>query len=461
VSGTPPSPPAGGPANPAQGPAQHPAHGPNPAQGPARPPASPPGPPAGRLSFAARTVRVLGLVGLVVVIGVAGLALVAAIAGETGDTGFVVGLILASVPVLPLVAAYVWLDRFEPEPPGQLLVLFLWGATVAALAAAILNSIGADLFAASAGQPGTSPPGTAPPGTREAGVAQAAVYVAPWVEEAAKGSIVVALALWRRREFNGVVDGMVAAGMVGIGFAFSENILYFGRAFLSTAAEFGTQAGLLAATATFVIRGVLAPFAHPLFTTAIGIGLGIAVHGRSWPVRVVAPLAGYLAAVAMHMMWNRYALTGLSGFVTGYLVMLVPLLAGMIVIAAVSRRTEGRLIARHLPAYAANGWLPAYDIPMLASMRRRRQAIAWMRSVAGSAAGRALHRYQLAATELAFLRDQLVRGFAVPDAPRRERELLADLRAQRARIPDPPGGSWDPPFTTGPVGSLRRRGLDD
>jgi protease PrsW len=371
--------------------------------------------------------RVLGLVGLLVVIGVAGLLLLAVIVGETGDTGFGVGLVLASLPVLPLVAAYVWLDRFEPEPPSQLVLLFLWGATVAALVAAILNSIGADLLA---------------PARGDADVAQAAVYVAPWVEEAAKGSTIVAIAVWGRREFNGIVDGMVAAGMVGIGFAFSENVLYFGRAFLTTAADQGTQAGLLAATATFVVRGILAPFAHPLFTTAIGIGLGVAVHSRSWAVRVLAPVAGYLVAVAMHMMWNRYALTGFSGFVTGYLVLLVPLLGGMIVIAGVSRRTEGRLIARHLPEYAARGQLPAHDIPMLASMRQRRQAVAWARSVAGPAAGRALHRYQLAATELAFLRDQRLKGFDVPDAERREQLLLAELRQQRAAIPDPRGASW-------------------
>jgi len=390
---------------------------------------------------------VLGLVGLLVVIAVAGLLLLAVIVGETGDAGFGVGLVLASLPVLPLVMAYVWLDRFEPEPPGQLVLLFLSGATVAALAAAILNGIGADLLA---------------PASAQDRVARAAVFVAPWVEEAAKGLLVLAVALWGRREFNGIVDGMVAAGMVGIGFAFSENILYFGRAFLTTAAGQGTEAGLLAATVAFVVRGVLAPFAHPLFTTAIGIGLGIAVHSRRWTVRVLAPTVGYLAAVAMHTAWNRYALTGLGGFVAGYLLLLVPLLAGMIVIAASSRRTEGRLIARHLPEYAANGWLPAYDIPMLASMRHRRRAVAWMRSVAGAPAGRALHRYQLAATELAFLRDQRLKGFVAPDAEHREQVLLADLGRERAAIPDPPSGSWEPPFTTGPVVSnLHQRGVDD
>ena len=34
--------------------------------------------------------------------------------------------------------------------------------------------------------------------------------------------------MFRRREFDGVVDGVVYAGLVAAGFAFTENILYFG-----------------------------------------------------------------------------------------------------------------------------------------------------------------------------------------------------------------------------------------
>ena len=39
---------------------------------------------------------------------------------------------------------------------------------------------------------------------------------------------------WRRAELDGVLDGIVYAGMVGIGFAFTENILYLAAAYNGT-----------------------------------------------------------------------------------------------------------------------------------------------------------------------------------------------------------------------------------
>ena len=54
-----------------------------------------------------------------------------------------------------------------------------------------------------------------------------------------------------------MLDGIVYAAMVGLGFAFTENILYYGR----TALEGGVPLA-----ATFFVRGVLSPFAHPVFT---------------------------------------------------------------------------------------------------------------------------------------------------------------------------------------------------
>jgi RsiW-degrading membrane proteinase PrsW (M82 family) len=403
-----------------------------PSQTPSAQPAGEPAVETVRGGFQSRLVSILGIVGLVVVIAVAGLLLLDAIAGTTGDTGFAIGLTLASLPVLPLVAAFVWLDRFEPEPPFHLVLLFLWGATVAALAAAVLNELGSDLLNAA---------------ISGAGTAEAAVFVAPWVEELAKGSVILAIALFKRHEFNGVVDGLVAAGMVGIGFAFSENVLYFGRAFLTASTEHGTEAGVVAVGLTFVIRGVLSPFAHPLFTAAIGVGLGIAVGTRLPWLRIAAPLGGFALAVSLHTLWNASAVSGLVGFFAGYVLLMLPLLTGAIALGLWSRRLEGQLIARRLPGYVADGWLPPYDVPMLSSMHGRRLALAWIRSVAGGQGVRNLRAYQHVTTELAFLRDRVSRGFTVPDAEQRERTLLDELYRLRATLPEPPGGSWEPPFT--------------
>ena len=109
-------------------------------------------------------------------------------------------------------------------------------------------------------------------GVRE--VASLAV-VAPITEEAGKGAFLVLLLWLRRAELDGILDGIVYAGMVGIGFAFVENILYLAAAYDGT--DGMGPGGTEAVTATFVVRCLFSPFAHPLFTTFIGIGVGISM----------------------------------------------------------------------------------------------------------------------------------------------------------------------------------------
>ena len=83
-----------------------------------------------------------------------------------------------------------------------------------------------------------------------------------------------------RASSTAILDGIVYAGMVGIGFAFTENILYLAAAYNGT--DGMGPGGTEALTGTFVLRCLISPFAHPLFTTFTGIGVGIAV-GRPQP----------------------------------------------------------------------------------------------------------------------------------------------------------------------------------
>jgi RsiW-degrading membrane proteinase PrsW (M82 family) len=346
-----------------------------------------------------------------------GLLVLGAVTSSTGVMGFLIGLCLALLPLPVVLGAFRWLDRYEPEPRGLLLFAFFWGATVAALVAAVVNTASAVAIARTGGE--------------SEGMAATAVLVAPWVEEAAKG-LGVLLVLWfRRAEFDGVVDGIVLAGLAGVGFAFTENILYFGEAFLAGGEELGLTGGFFAAGVTFVLRGVLSPFAHPLFSAMFGIGLGLAARSPSRSTRWGAPAAGFLVAVLLHATWNWASLSGLSGFFTGYVVIMVPAFALTIGVAAWSRRREGATVARHLPTYVEAGWLAPEDVPMLASLGRRRQAVRWVERRHGSGMSRALRDFQHTATELAFLRERLARGHHVQDFPRRERELLGELARSR------------------------------
>ena len=100
--------------------------------------------------------------------------------------------------------------------------------------------------------------------------------VAPVTEEATKGLFVLLLLWFRRRELDGVLDGLVYAGLVGVGFAFVENILYLADAYDGAAGA----GGVGAVAGTLVVRCLFSPFAHPLFTAFTGIGIGIAVGAR-------------------------------------------------------------------------------------------------------------------------------------------------------------------------------------
>ena len=229
-----------------------------------------------------------------------------ALSGAPGTT--VLAVALAAVPVGPVLAVYLWLDRYEPEPRALLVSGLAWGAFVATMAALVIQGIG----------------GLVVPVTDNAALA----VVAPVTEEASKGLFLVLLPWWRRAEVDGILDGIVYAGMVGVGFAFTENILYLVSAYNGT--DGLGPGGLEAVTGTFVMRCLFSPFAHPLFTAFTGIGIGLAVSSRSRSVRWLAPLGGYFLAVLAHGIWNGSTIFGFGSFLVVYVVIMAPALIGLI-----------------------------------------------------------------------------------------------------------------------------------
>jgi RsiW-degrading membrane proteinase PrsW (M82 family) len=321
-----------------------------------------------------------------------------------------------------------------------LLFAFLWGACVAALTALIINSSAAFFLDAVLGQ--------------GSGDTLGAAVVAPFVEEGVKGAFVVGLLLFRRREFDGIVDGIVYAGIVAAGFAFTENVLYIGQAFAEDGALVGQNGGVLA---VLVLRGVLSPFAHPLFTSMTGIGCGLAALSRSPVARVLFVLVGYLVAVTLHALWNGSATFGDGAAFGGvYLYIMVPLFLAVLLLVVWQRRREQRTVRAELPEFAAAGWIAPSEVELLGSLAGRNR---WKRAVrrrSGKAAARAVTEYQTAVTELAFLRARMRRGTVGPHARQWHDERLANLVAARNRAmgqPDaltaawgrqPPSG-WRPP----------------
>ncbi|MDO5699119.1 MAG: PrsW family intramembrane metalloprotease [Dermatophilus congolensis] len=329
------------------------------------------------------------------------------------EVGWHTALLATAVSFIPLgivVPAFMWLDAYEAEPTRFLVLAFVWGAVIATATALVLNT-GSMLILAST---------TADP------EAVTAVTVAPIVEESLKGLGVLFILFLRRDEFDGVIDGIVYAGIVASGFAFAENILYFGRAF--------NEAGAEGMVAVFIVRGLVSPFAHPLFTTAFGIAVGFAVHRPSGLMRLLAPLAGLLVAIGLHSAWNFSSVAGAGGFWYSYLAFQVPVFVVAIAFAAWARYREGRLMGRYLQVYADYGWLSAAEVRMLTDLRERRTARKWARSVKGSAGSSAMQAFQDDAVELAMLRKRMGSGAAGPDAVDREKTLLDSIQRCRALL---------------------------
>ena len=189
------------------------------------------------------------------------------------------------------------------------------------------------------------------------------VVCAPPVEEFFKGLAVLGMFYFWRREFDGVVDGIIYATFVALGFAAVENVVYYARAA-------SASGGADALAGTFVLRGIVTPWAHPLFTSMTGLGFGLSRETtRGW-LRWLAPLGGYLFAVFLHAVWNGAAVMSSSPGTSLSLVML-PLwllfvLAFMaILVSLVVRR--GRIIRSHLTDEVILGTLTRDELTQVTS----------------------------------------------------------------------------------------------
>jgi RsiW-degrading membrane proteinase PrsW (M82 family) len=239
-----------------------------------------------------------------------GLLVLLLIGIETGPVALLLGLLTATIPVPIYVALVLWIDRYEAEPLWMLSTAFFWGALFATFFALLLNTGSAGIVSILS--------------DAKAGEAFAAVISAPIVEETGKALILFIFFFWKKDEFDGVVDGIVYASMAALGFAMSENILYYGRAALG---------GGESLTLTLIIRGFFAPFSHPLFTSMTGIGLGLARQSTNIVVKIFTPVVGLLMAIFMHSIWNGSAVFGGGGvFLLTYIVLMVPAFIIMLVV---------------------------------------------------------------------------------------------------------------------------------
>jgi protease PrsW len=249
---------------------------------------------------------------------------------EENPANAFIAMALGALIAFPAMVVYLTfprlLDRYDPEPLWALLLCLFWGALAACGFAGFINTAIGAVFTNIAGP--------------EVGEGISIVVSAPICEELFKGIMVVGVFYFLRDQFDGVVDGIIYATFTAIGFAATENVIYYARAM--------QDGGVDALGVTVLIRGFLAPWGHPLYTSMTGIGLGLARESENKVVRVLAPFVGYAAAVFLHATWNGTALIGGGVAFLCMLPLWMLFVAAFVVLVLVLVRRRGNIIRQHL-----------------------------------------------------------------------------------------------------------------
>jgi RsiW-degrading membrane proteinase PrsW (M82 family) len=287
--------------------------------------------------------------------------------------------VIAFTPAMLYLLPLRWIDRYDPEPLWLLALAFTWGALVAVIVSYVVNTVfGIVVYT----------------GTGSAGAANilSAVLSAPIIEESSKGVGLLILLIFFRRYFDDIVDGIVFGGVIALGFATVENVLYYGTGLSDAYKDYGFTSGALwSFLILFAIRGMFSPFAHVTFTSMTGIGCGIARESHNGFVRFIMPVVGYVLAVVLHMIWNGITIVslivldsydllsnceviglggenvGACGFFVAYIVLQVPfflILAGFIIYIM---RRQRRILNDMLAMDVTRGLIPEEHLKIATS----------------------------------------------------------------------------------------------
>ncbi|MDN5670148.1 MAG: PrsW family intramembrane metalloprotease [Renibacterium salmoninarum] len=338
-----------------------------------------------------------------------------------GLAGMTIGFILSLFPLTAVLLTAYFIDRWEPEPKWMLGFALLWGA---------LGSIGTTLLIQPVWVAVFRPKGLSPAMADQ----WLATFEAPPVEEFSKGLGILLIALFAKKYFDGPLDGVVYATVIAAGFAFTENIQYFGRAVAEA-----TDDGALSLGISFLARGVFSPFGHALYTACTGLIIGFAARKGKTGQIIGAFFLGLIPAMYLHMVWNSAPLLAEVNDIPGYLgaiflqsaVYQFPLIVLWVVGLVFLMRSEAKLTHRRLTEYREQGWFTPEEVNMVATQSGRRTATAWAKRVGREAV---MKRFIRRATTLAYTRQRILTGKNLEQNQLDERQLLDELTALRPSV---------------------------
>ena len=285
-----------------------------------------------------------------------------------GPIAAVIAAIVAFTPAILYLLPFIWLDRYDPEPLWLLSLAFAWGALVSVFLSFIVNTFIGTAATIMAGP--------------EIGTIAGAVFSAPFFEELTKGAGLLVIVLFFRKYFDGILDGIIFAGVIALGFATVENVLYYGRAL-----NMGGGQGL---ATVFFLRGILSPFAHVTFTAMIGIGFGISRETHNPFLKYSMPVVGLLAAMALHAFWNGVAVILGPIFLLVYLLIEIPFFLVFVAFSFYIMYRQNRILREMLAIDVARGLIPQEHFEKATSAFR---STGWLISSVFNGKYRATNRY--------------------------------------------------------------------
>ena len=369
------------------------------------------------------------------------LALIAlAVAIHGGPAPTAAGLALAILPVPLVMAAVLYLDRLEPEPPMLLAITFGAGAAIAALIGFVGHALGSTLI---------TTPELGPKAGQVATTTLGSAFVGALIAETLKGAVLVGLLRYQRAEIDGVSDGVVYGATTGLGWALVANLFAYVQA---------ERSGLSALVSAFFQRALLTPLWDPLFTSMIGIGVAYAAM-QPWRRGRWAVLGGWVAAVLLHTLWDDSLYAGAGRTAVVYVILLLAF-GGLLVAMVRDRGRMVGLIRELLAPFKDPVVMTTEDLQMLTDLRMRRLARQWARLHCGLRGADTMAGYQLTATELALACDRARRGQMDADAFTERHASSIEAMSQAAaalRGRQPPYPSWAPDGTSAMASPRRTR----
>lgn len=253
-----------------------------------------------------------------------------------------VSFIAALIPVTVYILFLRWLDRYEPEPLLNTGLAFAGGATISVGLSFVINTtiamIGRSVMTESGSEFFT------------------AAVVAPFVEEINKG-LVVLLFFILSDEFDTVTDGIFYGAVVGLGFAFSENIYYFNNVYHSS--------GQFSWLDNIYTRSLLTAGVHASATGLFGAAVAYS-YRHSWLEKIGTMIVGLMLAMMVHSFWN--GLLTVSSLSNDRILQLVPYIGLPIIMLLmfltfqISVYKEGAIIEQELLIESQNGLLPELHV---------------------------------------------------------------------------------------------------